>query len=187
MLPKLSIASLGLLISTVSAACSAEERVRTSLLVATAYNTKPPLAAVEAFKLVPWGAPDAAGVCTGTIIPDGSGCAIVFATTGEGTYDFAVETRQVFESLVVKEAKPFTNGTVLLSVEVHVGAPYYLPSPVSFHGYVYMDYNDDCRIYAARGYADVPSSVLNWLTPQAVGVPGGGLGSVCMPLPVGGQ
>lgn len=35
MLPKLSIASLGLLISTVSAACSAEERVRTSLLVAT--------------------------------------------------------------------------------------------------------------------------------------------------------
>ena len=57
--------------------------------------------------------------------------------------------------------------------------------PVTFHGYVYMDYNSDCRIYAARAYADIPTSVLNVLI--NIGVPAGGAAPVCENLPVGGQ
>lgn len=51
-----------------------------------------------------------------------------------------------------------------------------------------MDYNEDCRIYGARAYADVPTSVLNAMFPTGFpGVPNGGLYPVCSQLPVGGQ
>lgn len=36
-----------------------------------------------------------------------------------------------------------------------------VPVPVTFRGYVFLDYNDDCRIYAVRAYAQVPTRVLN--------------------------
>lgn len=94
----------------------------------------------------------------------------------------------------------------MLSVEIRIGAREFVPVslqhpltlanplnnanfglqiPVTFHGYVYMDYNDDCRIYSARAYADIPTSVLGQLV--AIGAPGGGLGPVCQQLPIGGQ
>ncbi|GIZ47890.1 hypothetical protein CKM354_001096900 [Cercospora kikuchii] len=180
-----SLASLALLASTASAVCPADTRIQTSNQVAIAYNAQGLGNSAREFEKVPWGSPNRAGTCLTTIIPNGLGCAIPVATTGAGTYQFAVETRQVFNQLNVTEIVPFSNGTTLLSVEIRIGAREFVPIPVTFHGYVYMDYNDDCRIYSARAYADVPTSVLGQLV--AIGAPGGGLGPVCQQLPIGGQ
>ena len=86
------------------------------------------------------------------------------------------------------ENRAFDNGTVLLSVEIRLGARDLIPAPVTFHGYVYMDYNSDCRIYAARAYAAIPTSVLTLMFPDGFPqVPNGGAYPVCKNLPVGGQ
>lgn len=51
-----------------------------------------------------------------------------------------------------------------------------------------MDYNSDCRIYAARAFAEIPTSVLDIVVPyKLVGVSDGGLYPVCSLLPVGGE
>ncbi|KAK4613601.1 hypothetical protein CLAFUW4_09584 [Fulvia fulva] len=183
------LAGLAVAATTVAAQeCTTQRRIDTSDQVAIAYNAEGFGASAEAFKLVPWGSPDSAGTCLTTIIPNGLGCAIPVATTGAGTYQFAVETRQVFNQLNVTEIVPFNNGTVLLSVEIHIGAREFVPIPVTFHGYVYMDYNTDCRIYSARAYADVPTSVLNMMIPGGTpGLPAPGLLPLCKNLPIGGQ
>lgn len=46
-----------------------------------------------------------------------------------------------------------------------------------------MDFNDDCRIYAARAYADVPNELLDMAV--SLGLPD--LKAICGNLPVGGQ
>ncbi|KAF2208411.1 hypothetical protein CERZMDRAFT_101478 [Cercospora zeae-maydis SCOH1-5] len=181
----LFVASLALVASTASALCPTDTRIQSSLQVGVAYNAEGLGNSAREFMAVPWGSPDRAGTCLTTIIPNGLGCAIPVATTGAGTYQFAVETRQVFNNLTVTEVLPFDNGTVLLSVEIMVGAREFVPLPVTFHGYVYMDYNDDCRIYSARAYADVPTSVLGMLVD--LDVPAPGLKPVCGQLPIGGQ
>ncbi|USW46710.1 hypothetical protein Slin15195_G000290 [Septoria linicola] len=181
----LSFASLALIASTVSGPEVHHRRTNPDLSTSRPYSAKGLGASAEPFKLVPWGAPDSAGTCLTTIIPNGLGCAIPVATTGAGTYQFAVETRQVFNNLTVTEARPFDNGTVLLSVEIRLGAREFIPAPATFHGYVYMDYSTECRIYAARAYADVLTFVFNQLV--SIGVPNGGAGPVCKQLPVGGQ
>ncbi|KAM3417951.1 hypothetical protein BST61_g6163 [Cercospora zeina] len=185
----LSIASLALVASTASALCPTDIRVQSSLQVGVAYNAEGLGNSAREFMAVPWGSPDRAGTCLTTIIPNGLGCAIPVATTGAGTYQFAVETRQVFNNLTVTEVLPFDNGTVLLSVEIMLGSVQQCQSrlqlPITFHGYVYMDYNDDCRIYSARAYADVPTSVLGMLVD--IDVPSPGLKPVCEQLPIGGQ
>lgn len=36
-----------------------------------------------------------------------------------------------------------------------------VPIPFTFAGHVYMDYDENCRIYAARAFAEIPIEVLN--------------------------
>ena len=48
-----------------------------------------------------------------------------------------------------------------------------------------MDFNADCRIYAARAYADIPTSVLGVLVSSGDLPAGAGVGgTVCNKLPV---
>lgn len=46
-----------------------------------------------------------------------------------------------------------------------------------------MDFNKDCRIYAARAYADIPTSVLQQMV-KGVTIPDT---PACRSLPIGGQ
>ena len=82
---------------------------------------------------MPWGAPNTAGVClttmsvllatiqsmilTTTSLPDG-GPPIPVAVTGQGTYDFAVESRQVFSHLIGDYIDFPDNGTTLIVTQV---------------------------------------------------------------------
>ncbi|CZT23302.1 uncharacterized protein RCC_09013 [Ramularia collo-cygni] len=167
--------------------CTTQKRIEGSRQVAVAYNAVGLGASAEEFQLVPWGSPDSAGSCLVTIIPNGLGCGIPVATTGAGTTQFAIETRQVFNKLEITEIIPFSNGTVLLSVDIRLGLREILPLPATFHAWVYMDFNVDCRIYSARAYADVPTSILTFITAQQINIPNGGLYPICSNLPVGGQ
>lgn len=50
-----------------------------------------------------------------------------------------------------------------------------------------MDYNEDCRIYAARAFAAIPDEVLGLMFPNGIPeIPDGGAYPVCSQLPVGG-
>lgn len=57
--------------------------------------------------------------------------------------------------------------------------------PVDFHGWVYMDFNTDCRIYAARAYANVPDEVLDYMV--QLSLPGSLTSPECKALPIGAQ
>lgn len=57
----------GFFLTSVSAACSAATRLAGARQVIYAYNLHDPGQSAEAFKAVPWGAPDAAGACLTTM------------------------------------------------------------------------------------------------------------------------
>ncbi|KAF2173360.1 hypothetical protein M409DRAFT_61809 [Zasmidium cellare ATCC 36951] len=180
-----ALATAALAIGAVSAQeCTADRRVYLSRFVGIGYNAEGLGNSKKGFDEVPWGSPDSAGTCLTTIIPNGLGCAIPVATTGAGTEQFALETRQVFHKLTETAVIPFDNGTVLYSVEIQLGAREIVGLPATFHGWVYMDFNTDCRIYSARAYANVPTSVLGLLFPNT---PLPDLMAACKALPVGGQ
>lgn len=102
-------------------------------------------------------------------IADGT-CPIPVATTGAGTYEFAVETRQVFSHLTGEFIDFPDNGTTLINTNVTLGVRNNIPIPFTFLGHVYMDYNEDCRIYQARAFAQVPIEVLG-LAFSTAGIP----------------
>lgn len=112
--------------------------------------------------------PESALTCLPSIA-DGT-CPIPVATTGAGTYEFAVETRQVFSHLTGEFIDFPENGTTLINTNVTLGVRNNVPIPFTFLGHVYMDYNEDCRIYQARAFAQVPIEVLG-LAFSTAGIP----------------
>lgn len=52
-----------------------------------------------------------------------------------------------------------------------------IPVPVTFRGYVFLDFTADCRISAVRAYAKVPTEVLG----KAINLSGG---LPYIPLPI---
>ncbi|KAK5168959.1 uncharacterized protein LTR77_006268 [Saxophila tyrrhenica] len=152
-----------------SAACSAETRLAGAKQVVYSYNLSGLGQSAAGFKEVPFGAPGAGGGCVTTLIADGT-CPIPVATTGSGTYDFAVETRQVFSDVTGEYIDFADNGTTLINTNVTLGVRDIVGIPITFAGHVYIDHNDDCRIYQVRAYAEVPISVLG-LAFSTAGVP----------------
>jgi hypothetical protein len=107
---------------------------------------------------------------------------IPVAVNGQTSYDFAVASRQVFSKVTGDYVDFPSNGTTEIITDVvsprcrwlsclytasnlyriqTLGALHSITIPVTFRGYVFLDYNSDCTIDFVRAFAEIPTEVAN--------------------------
>ncbi|TVY35628.1 hypothetical protein LOCC1_G007127 [Lachnellula occidentalis] len=147
--------------SCISAACTTAERLTDLSSVIFAYNQDAAGATAEAFKKVPFGAPDINGVGLITIFANGAPVGVPAALTGNGGYAFGVASRQLFSSVTGMGFVDFpANGTSALQTNVTLGVRSEVPVPVTFFATVYLDHAANCRLPSIRAIATIPTEVV---------------------------
>ena len=104
--------------------------------------------------------------------PNG-GSGVVVGVTGQGVVNFGTETRQVFSSVTGVYQDFGQNGTTVIYTNVTLGVQSDVVIPVTFSAQVYLDFNVNCRIFAVRAYAEIPTYINGMPTMlyQYLGIP----------------